>query len=70
VDSELCDRNEEHPFLYTCDGNVRFELRKGKWAVEEGWEPPDGSDKGGGGIPKVAFTPMVGVGEHGPRKFA
>ena len=70
ADARLCRKEDEHPFLYSCDGNVRFELRNGKWSVKENWEPPEDEKKGGGGTPKVAFTPVVGVGEHAPRKFA
>jgi beta-lactamase superfamily II metal-dependent hydrolase len=70
VDKKLCKEGEEHPFLYTCDGSIRFELRDGKWEIVEGWEPDKGDDKGGGGTSKAAFTPVISVGEHAPRKFA
>jgi beta-lactamase superfamily II metal-dependent hydrolase len=70
VDRKLCKESDKHPFLYACDGNIRFELRDGKWEVVGGWEPDNGDDKGGGGTSKAAFTPVVGVGEHPPRKFA
>jgi hypothetical protein len=70
LDNNLCSREEQHPFLYTCDGNIRFELRDREWELVEGWEPDKGGDKGGGGSSKAAYTPVIGVGEHAPRKFA
>src|SRR5436309_15871424 len=30
VDAGLCSKDNDHPFLYTCDGSVRFELCDGK----------------------------------------
>ena len=68
VDRKLANDSDKHPkrFLYTCDGNILFELGDGGWTLDEDWNPDDGDEKGKG---YGSYTERKFPSSPAPRKY-
>ena len=76
VKRELADKNDNHPerFLYTCEGNIRFEYGDDDdWTMDRDWSPEDSGESGEDedkSEGSAGFTPRKRVSTpNTPRKF-